>query len=314
MEFIKLVVWGSLVFILVTVTNSAKASVLTNSVTTAEGMKCQTYLRIPEGSATLPILVTLSGSGIYSAASDQELPPHVAYLFNQKKVNVLSFDKPGISWVQNKVVVNDSEYNRFTMKTLSECLEQALKWAVNNKGLKFNDQIFVNAHSEGAIIAMSLLQKKDRKNDAVLKKIKMVLLSGVPMDPFKKIVSSQIPEKDSKKFWDALKRKDDSYIRTWGGVSSRYLADAFASDSLNDILKDLASRDADLNIQVFQGLNDQNVSAGAVLDFEKWNEVQAKAKKPALNFSARYYEAGHNLNRTAINDMVVLILGYIDQK
>lgn len=132
------------------------------------------------------------------------------------------------------------------------------------------------------------------------------------MEHWDTIINSQLDDNQRGDFWDALRNHDDQALRAQTGLAHVYWEDIFYTRANKDTLAALASVSAPVAIQVFQGLKDENVSAQSVLDFEAWNQEQKKAEQPYLNFSARYYNAGHQLNRAAFNDLINAFLANLN--
>lgn len=81
---------------------------------------------------------------------------------------------------------------------------------------------------------------------------------------------------------------------------------------LRRTLETLAESKAPATFQLFQGLDDTAAPAAEVMDFESWNEQRLAAQQPGLTLGVRYYQAGHELNMSAVNDMLFAWLTYFD--
>jgi hypothetical protein len=60
-------------------------------------------------------------------------------------------------------------------------------------------------------------------------------------------------------------------------------------------------------LQLFHGLADRNASPDEVRALERWSDQRTDDGLPTLDLCARYYEAGHGLNRAAVEDIVRVV-------
>ncbi|MFA6549291.1 MAG: hypothetical protein WCT39_05125 [Candidatus Margulisiibacteriota bacterium] len=283
------------------------AEVLTQNIPAGASLTCNAQIRKTDENR--PLVVVLNGTGRYSMANDDELPPNIAYLLSDRKISVLTIDKPGISWKDSKIVVDEKQYNQHTQKDLVRCLVNALKWTSMQKGI--DKKIYFVGHSEGAQIAVRTYESMLNSNSELAKQVVMLVLSGSPMQSWKTIIEKQLGDNKKEELWRALKNSDNNTIKGIGGVPVAYWRDIFSTEPLADTFKKIARLSPSASFQFFHGLEDENVSVKAVQQLEKWNVAQVIGKKSSLKMSARYYLADHKLNLAAMNDSIMLLLGYM---
>lgn len=293
------------------------ASVAPQSITVngQGGKTCQVFLHVPTKAGKFPLTFSVEGTGVYSTGITEELSPTSSYLVSESKSVVMTMDKPGIrfdSRLPSKYSIDDSIYNKYTQDDLVACGIEAMNWAMSNDRVDVSKGAVFLGHSEGSQVLSRIYEASLRKNLGWVKNIVLIELDGLPMSSWKDIINSQLGEEKKTAFWDAFSRKDDVILRKIGGdVAYAYFDNIFSQPTLTETFQSLASLDAKVPIEVFQGIEDKNTQMGPVAAFEKANAENRRDKKPALKFSARYYSADHHLNGTAVNDMIVIWLGYM---
>ncbi len=286
---------------------STSAAIISSKVPAQDGRSCLAHLRLPETKTKLPVIVALKGAGLYSMADDSNLPSTVSYFYDQEKAIVLTIEKPGVSWVDNKIDIDSSIYNQYLLTDRVHCLKAALKKMTKMKKLPFNGQIVLLGHGEGAIALTRLILSYEKQGSSQLDKIKLILLSGVPVDKYKSVIKYRLDKKESQKFWKAFETKDNDYFRMWGGVAFPYLENNFKLKSVQKVMSELVNLKNQSKFHIFHGLDDQLAPVSKVKGLEAWNESLKKNQKPSLDLNVRYYQSDHFLNLTAIGDMIAIM-------
>lgn len=292
---------------------ASHADVIRTVVSGTEKKNCNIQLRIPRESTTpLPIFFLQNGSGLYSMEDEGRIPPNVRYLYNRSQIAILSMDKPGMSFEEDKVIEGE-DYNRYTQDDLITCAENTLKWVSSERSVD-SQRIFLIGHSEGAMVFSRLVAKFAVSNREMLRSIQMLSLSGVPLEGFKDLINRQIGDADlNKSFWTAYEKRDDATLKKMTSLPYSYWENILAQPSLRETFEELAESELDLSIQIFQGLADANTPAKNVMELERWNMTRAVNGSTAMPLSIRYYQAGHGLNLTAINDSIMIWKMYLGQ-
>ena len=276
---------------------------------------CTAYLHSLTGAAGLPVVLSVMGTGLYTTAKSDDLPSAVQYMVDQGKVSALTIDKPGIEESESLpegFTVVDSAYNAYTQRDLIECADRALDWAMAQTVSASNVSVFFVGHSEGVQVLVRLLQKIQAQDSAKASRIKLAILSGLPMMRWEEIINAQVTDPvENAQFWSAYEKHDDVALRGFGDLAFAYWDDILKTEALTDTFKNLALTGPNISFQFYQGIHDQNTAVGPVFDLESWNLDRLKAKLPGLHLSARYYQAGHGLNLAALNDMIFAISGFL---
>ncbi|MBA2652063.1 MAG: hypothetical protein H0U73_07350 [Tatlockia sp.] len=276
-------------------------------------LQCQVYLQHlapavkTEGKKT--ILFQQGGTGVYTNYFDK-LQDGIDYF--------LTLDKPGISpdlknKDRTKPIVDRSSFDYYTMDNLIQCAENALNWADNYLN-HVDKMIILQGHSEGTIVMSSLVLRglNNNSNPKLLNEIKALFLSGVVMKNMPEVLRYQLQEiQDENLSYDqminAYKSRDFDFVYKNFGVGWYWLENVFTNKTrgLDAIFADIAKSDQGrtLPIEIFQGLNDKDIKAKWTLEFETKNKEEPINKK--LNLNARYYNADHSLNETAIADIML---------
>ena len=288
---------------------------VTQSVSGVSNRICVAYIHGLQDSAKLPIVVSLSGTGVYTTGNLVTDNPVAQTLIDQKKAIVLSIDKPGIAFSEaapNQFTIDDSIYNQYTQRDLIQCVINAIKWASTTKFATPMSDIYFLGHSEGTQIAIRAYKELLAVDSGTAARVQGLFLSGLVMEPWEKIINSQLSDPtDNAKFWDAFRLQDDAKLRSFGDLAFAYWEEIFGAESNEITLKLLAKNNPFAFLEVYQGLKDENTHAQPVMDFESWNRQNLNQSLPAWKLRARYYQAGHGLNLAALNDMIFALLAYL---
>jgi pimeloyl-ACP methyl ester carboxylesterase len=287
-----------------------------HTVAGAQANSCNVYIHTLPEATGLPLVIFLAGTGIYSTGDIVEGNPVVQTLIDQKKAVVLSIDKPGISYSENSpehFIIDNAAYNLYTQRDLIECVINALTWASSIQFTSSLSDVYFLGHSEGTQVAIRVYQRLLAENETTAKRVKGLFLSGLVMNTWTDIINSQIIDpKQNEEFWNAYKKHDDVILRNYGDLAYAYWQDIFSTEANQVTLQSLAQIAPGAFFEIYHGLNDENTFAKPVMEFEKWNKERRKQSLPTLSFQARYYQAGHNLNLAALNDMIFAFLAYLN--
>jgi hypothetical protein len=302
------------IFILLGITFQATALPISTTVdggySYGKHLECKAYLHQPE-KHNIGNKITLhffqSGTGVYTTYFDAPWTSSTDYY--------LTIDKPGILPNPNNPndpIVDRQLFDYYTTDTLEHCVQNALLWADNyfkNRELT----IILGGHSEGSIVTTRVVYDilNDPSEFHLKSQMTALFLSGVVMDNMSDVIAYQLNKIDYDKFMLAYKEHDDNYFYEHYQVGWYWVDTSLKSTyPVKNILNDIATYDTgrSLPIQIFQGLWDQNVPAKSVLTFETNNDK--KSENQMLLLYTRYYNAGHDLNTTAITDMQLLLDHY----
>lgn len=278
-------------------------------------LQCQVYLfppvaieKIAQGKISL--LFSQGGTGVYTT------------YFNQPKEGgnyYLSMDKPGIlpdlkSKDANKPIVDRTKFDSYTMDNLINCAQNALFWADNHLN-HANKEIILQGHSEGTVVMANLVKRilADKRNTQFQDDIKALFLSGVVMRSMSDVLHHQLEDTHDdklnyKKLEQAYNTHNDDYIYNNLGVGWYWIDSAFANKTpdVSVVLNDISKLDKGraLDIEIFQGMNDVDIPAKWTIEFETTNKTRPTDQQ--LHMNARYYNAGHSLNQTAVTDIELI--------
>ena len=286
---------------------------------------CAAYLHGPEieegatdNAKALPLIFAISGTGIYSARRMVEIHPVTKALLDQKKVMVLSVEKPGISYLSAATpghLIDDAVYNRHTQRDLIQCAIEALKWAQTTDFSLPTTPVYFVVHSEGTQVSLRVLKDLLTSDATTAARIKGIFASALVLQGWRDLINQQIGDATERaKFWKAYQNRDDKTLRNYGHLAYAYWHDILATEANEENLKALARTDVKTFLHVYHGLNDLNTRAKPVMDFESWNSGRRDKLLPAWLLSARYYQAGHALNQSAVDDMVAAILAELETR
>jgi hypothetical protein len=310
--------------ILLSISTLTFAETLSSEVTVPSGLKCKVYLhsseKTPKGS---PIILDIQGNGIYGRRADSLIAAEANYLFSENQAFVVTYDKPGIEG--NEVLLpgthltdpqnfrfNSDAFYRHTQKDLTLCATQALEWAISQKEIVGeSNPVILTGGSEGAQIQIRLVHGLLKNHqEALLKRIRSVILTGTLMEGWEDLKRFQLGEK-SEEFFDAIKRQDANYfIKNKFNVGLAYYEDIFNTPVIRDQLMEILHANLQTtDFHFFHGLNDEKVSVKPVQEFEgTYQDLCEKPKSFRCNFDFRYYLAGHRMSLAANNDMLAIVL------
>jgi hypothetical protein len=272
----------------------------TGRVEALDGKSCQTYLHVDTETRAAPLALSLQGTGIYSTGNTARIDPALRRLVHKKRVAVVTLDKPGIA---ADASVDDDAYNRYTQEDLILCAYNALRWARETAPAPLAQDLYFSGHSEGSQVLTRLYRHLVAKEPVLASRVKMLVLSGLPMDDWRQMLDGQLGERHKARFWAGFLGRDDSILRAFGGLTFYYLSNVFAQEPLRKTLESLWSLDVRVPLRIFQGLLDRNTPAESVKAFVEANAARRQRGEPALDLTARYYKAGHSLNSEAIRDI-----------
>lgn len=267
------------------------------TVSGTEDKSCQAYFHNRSGEVRFPLILSLKGTGIYTTARSTQVEQALQLLYRQGRVTVLTLDKPGIRTdATTNPVVDDALYNRYVQEDLVRCASEALKWAAAH-GVG-TGPILLSGHSEGSQIAVRLLASLMTERSPLASRISAAFLSGLPLGSWRTMLSGQLSEGHRDKFFLAFARRDDVALRRFGNLSAAYLGSVFTQEPLDQTFDRLAKLGSKTELYIYQGLMDLNTPVAPVQALESKIRQQG-----GLTLTARYYSAGHTLNRKAVYDI-----------
>lgn len=283
----------------------------TGSITTArvdaetKGLSCCAYLRT-SGSRATHLAYVQSGTGIYTTA-DADVGGLAPLALSSKSFALLTIDKPGIGMdAKGRVTLVRDRYKQHTLADLVTCSRNAIAWATTRDAMAGDARIVVNGHSEGAQSLVRLLDSRD----ALLDRVEVAILSGMPMEPMLHAVERQLAifmPFEIEPFQRALERRDDEYLVDLG-LPARYLEHPTARQGMESVLSDLAEKRPRLRVELFHGERDLNAPIALVKKFVQANERAKSAGRPALDLRLHVYpRARHDLDAYAQADLAALL-------
>jgi hypothetical protein len=247
------------------------------------GLACSGYAAWNHGPVA-DVLLTLAGTGTGSIAFVHETS---WAMLDTRRAAYLTFDKPGVSATFGDpaaVRIEDEPFKRHTQGSLLGCAREALR---------FSDELFgsdvrwhFRGHSEGVLILLSLYDELLAKHPAQAQRVRSLVLSGVPLEPFAEILRRQLADKPL--LAQAVANCDDAILKQRLGTSCLYLADAKARPSGFELFERLAARRASTEFHIFHGSRDVNTPARFVRQLESWN-----AERGHLDITFHHFEGGH---------------------
>lgn len=272
-------------------------------------LQCTAYLHIPKQVSKqndLPVYFYGRGTGAGPSTATFEgfIGPDGAC--NNNTTYVLTIDKPGISPDPNdpdKVIVNRDLYDFYTIDTLTECSKNALIWAMGLLDNNPNRAIILQGHSEGAIVMTKLAYNilSDAESMHFQNQLKSLILSGIPMDDFDRMFRYQLTPEEYRlliKYYNNghyTQEGNDYFYNNSLNTNWRWVDNALSKNHvpLTQIFQKISELKIgrDLPIEIFQGLNDKDVSPSSVLKLEDRNNQKQSGRQ--LSIFARYYNADH---------------------
>jgi|GEM_PF-5472258 len=276
------------------------ATTVDGNISSGKRLQCKAYLSPPSIKSAQPkLLFSIRGTGFYTTYFDHNKKGD--YYF-------LTFDKPGVApnlKDHDKPAVDRSQFDLYTLSTLIDCAQNALNWAFDYLK-KPQIKIIVHGHSEGSYISINLAKRMPSK-------FKAIFLSGVITKHMREIVDAQFKGEDLKNLMRSHKRHDSDFLFNNWGIGWYWADDVLKGDNsklftLSSLAESAETRK--LPIEIFQGLLDQETPGKEVLSFESDNLKKPKDKQLALH--ARYYNAPHGLNYSALVDVDALLEYYFN--
>jgi hypothetical protein len=266
------------------------------SVGATDDKACQAYFHTRTGQIHYPIVLSLKGTGVYTTGGRGDVELALRALYASGRITVLTIDKPGIDSSAARPLVNDALYNRYVQEDLVRCATNALTYAAD--ATKAPGAVFVSGHSEGAQVAVKILDRLTADAGPRAAWVKALFLSGLPLGDWRRMIAGQLNGGDRRTFFTAFEQRDDAVLRSFGNLSTAYLTQAFAGEPLDKTLARHAGRGVKAEFNVYQGLADRNTPAAAVRVLER-----ANLQGPALNLKVHYYPTDHGLSRAAVMDI-----------
>ena len=278
-------------------------------------LQCRVYLFPPasiekNAQGKIALLFSQGGTGVYTTYYNQPKDGGDYYL---------TMDKPGIlpdlqSKDANNPIVDRTKFDFYTMNNLIDCAQNALSWADNYLN-HANKVIILQGHSEGTVVMANLVKRilSDKRNNQFQDEIKALFLSGVVMRSMSDALHHQLDDTHDdklnyKKLEQAYKAHNYDYIYNNLGVGWYWISSVFANKTpdVSIVLNDISKLDTGraLDIEIFQGINDLDIPAKWTMAFETKNKTRPAEEQ--LNVQARYYNAGHGLNQTAVSDIEMI--------
>jgi pimeloyl-ACP methyl ester carboxylesterase len=269
-------------------------------LTTRDGLACQAYL-VSGRQPVTDVFLVMGGTGTSTSA---RLPAEFQELLASRSAAFVTFDKPGVHATfgdPSSVQIEDDPFQRHTQATLLDCARSALALALDRFGPA--TRWHLRGHSEGALLALFLLDDLLDTDPAMARRVKTLILSGLPLEPFAEIIRRQLA--DHPALARAIESCDWAVMRTQG-VSCAYLRHAAQQPSGQAMFERLAARSPAISIQVFQGNDDVHTPARFVHALEAWNAAQGH-----MDLSVRYYDGAHGGSSAARRELGQLLLDLV---
>jgi pimeloyl-ACP methyl ester carboxylesterase len=267
----------------------------------SDGLSCRAYL-VWNREPVTDVFLWMGGTGTGTSAF---VPDVARELVRSRSAAFITFDKPGVSAAFGdpaSVRIDDAPFARHTQGTLLECAAGALELARATLGADLRWHL--RGHSEGALIALDLLDRLLADQPAAAERVRTLILSGLPLEPMAEIVRRQLA--DLPELARAVEDCDWPTMRDRMGVSCAYLADARARPSGREMFARLARRSPGVAIRVFQGDADAHTPARFVRELQAWNAATGH-----LDLQVRYYGGAHAGSPAARQEMIELLLGLV---
>jgi surfactin synthase thioesterase subunit len=247
---------------------------------TTDGFECHAYLA-SEHQPVTDVILSMGGTGTGSSAF---IPEAIEPVLHQRAAAFITFDKPGVRARMGdpgSARIDDEAFRRHTQGTLLQCARQALA----NYGPEVRWHF--RGHSEGALIALNLFEQLTREAPTTARRVKTLILSGLPLEPLEQIVHRQLaslPELSG-----AVDRCDWPVMKKQMGISCAYLEDLRTRPSGFTLFEKIAVQSPAVAIRVFQGNRDQHTPASFVRGLEEWNAATGH-----LDLQVHYYDGDHH--------------------
>jgi predicted esterase len=259
------------------------AHVTTAEVSAQDGLSCRAYV-VWNNEPLTDVFLWLGGTGTATSAF---VPEVLHQVLQARRAAFITLDKPGVTASfgdRSSVRIDEERFERHTQGTLLECAARAMRLAPAAQ--PSTTRWHFGGHSEGASIALDLLDRiiVDRPIDP--ENVKTLILTGLPLEPFDDIVRRQLASEPE--LARAVQDCNWKVMRERMGVSCGYLADASKRPSGFEMFRRIAAASLRTQIRVFQGNSDKHTPSTFVRQLEAWNAAQGH-----LDLSVRYYEGAH---------------------
>jgi hypothetical protein len=278
--------------------------VIERPLASADDLVCPGYL-VWNSESVRDVFLVINGSGTLSNAF---VHPTLEGVLKTQRVAYSTYDKPGIQAPFGdpaKVRRDYAMLERYTLGHGVKCSIAALHWAREQFGPSV--RIHVRGHSEGTLVALYAYDELLEQDPETAKGIATFVLSGLPVDPFDRILERQLTFlPDGERLRRALASCDWPVLRERLGVSCAYVADATRRPSGRAMFERLAKRAPGARFYVFQGTNDWNTPVEPVRALEAWNVSEGH-----LDMAFHYYQGGHQGSEGARAEITRLLASLI---
>lgn len=282
---------------------SCAPSVPPQTLEARDGLACDAYVVAGREPVT-DVFLSMGGTGTGSIAF---VPEAMRDVLRTKTAAFVTFDKPGVHASFGdpaSVRIDDEPFHRHTQGTILECAERAIALAERRFGP--NVRWHLRGHSEGALIALYLLDDLLQRRPALAERIETLVLSGLPLEPFDELTRRQLSTEPM--LAQATERCDWSVMKHTG-VSCAYIEDAKARPSGSVMFERLASRRSKARVFAFAGNYDANTPARFVRRLEEWNTADGH-----LDLKIRYYDGGHTGTPEVRRELSELLVGLVGRR
>lgn len=271
---------------------------------TASGLACQAYLRIPAGATRLAFVA--SGTGTYSTTQGDMGP--LARMALRSGVALLTVDKPGIGFDgKGQLRVQDDVFRRHTLADLVECGRLSIAWALGR--MPDDARLLLHGHSEGAQVMVRLLGDA-AADPTLLARVDVVVLTGLPLEPVVSGAARQVAlfmPRELAAFTHARKTHDDQWLMRLA-MPSAYLEHPTAREHLEPLFDGIAAARPGLRVELFHGEGDRNAPIALVRKLLARNAAARAHGKPSLDLRLHaYVDARHSLDERFDHDMEDLL-------
>lgn len=281
--------------------------VITGKVRGLGPVSCNVYLHLPKSpKPNMPVILMQVGSGVYSTAKLVGVHPVPATLLANNLASVVTINKPGIPDDLETQKFDERQFLLHTMRDLSECARQALNGVMSQPLFK-KSRIILIGHSEGTEVLTRTLENLRNYGSTYLDQIRMVVLSGTPVDDIRDILRFQFDDNWLRAFWKTYSARNEANLAEITGNGLLYWDDVLTTEPLETTLLRLGSTGLHTPFFIFHGIRDKHTPAKSVQRFEARNKSLSSAGRPSLNLTVRYFNAEHTLNEPALLEMLELV-------
>jgi pimeloyl-ACP methyl ester carboxylesterase len=256
--------------------------VTTTELSPKDGLTCRAYV-VWNNEPVTDYFLSMGGTGTGTSAF---VPESFREVLATRAAAFVTFDKPGVTGTfgdPSTTRIDDAPFKRHTQGTLLDCAEQAMHLSARSGS---ETRWHLRGHSEGAQIALALVDRLLTERPADAERVKTLVLSGLSLEPFGDILRRQLADKP--RLARAVDECDWNIMRQAMGLSCDYVQDAGNQPSGFDLFRRLAATSSKVPIRVFQGNRDVNTPADFVRQLEAWNAADGH-----LDLTVRYYDGAH---------------------